>query len=169
MKQLFYSKTLRALFVLSCVFGGGFTALAQNFETHKVTMGNSGITSKSVKIQSASAFSVQKDNRVKWVTFKTTNKEVAIKVSANTTRNRRSCNLVLLDEKGIAVDTLVIEQYGNNSTSAVNSTSRLTGRATKVPSSKGVSGGQCAARTKKGARCSRRAAAGSIYCWQHNK
>ena len=30
-------------------------------------------------------------------------------------------------------------------------------------------GGQCAARTKKGTRCSRKAAAGSIYCWQHNK
>jgi hypothetical protein len=30
-----------------------------------------------------------------------------------------------------------------------------------------ASSGQCAATTKKGTRCSRNAAAGSSYCWQH--
>jgi hypothetical protein len=29
--------------------------------------------------------------------------------------------------------------------------------------------GQCAATTKKGARCKRKAASGSSYCWQHNR
>lgn len=28
---------------------------------------------------------------------------------------------------------------------------------------------QCAATTKKGTQCKRQAAAGSIYCWQHQK
>ena len=74
-----------------------------------------------------------------------------------------------LIEKGNAVDTLKVEQNGKISTSTINSASRLAGSTTRGSSTKSVSGGQCAARTKKGSRCSRKAAAGSIYCWQHNK
>lgn len=37
----------------------------------------------------------------------------------------------------------------------------------KVSSSKQSESSQCAATTKKGTRCKRKAAAGSSYCWQH--
>lgn len=37
------------------------------------------------------------------------------------------------------------------------------------PNSAAASSGQCAGMTKKGYRCSRRARAGSAYCWQHGK
>lgn len=38
----------------------------------------------------------------------------------------------------------------------------------KVSTSKQSESSQCAATTKKGTRCKRKAAAGSSYCWQHN-
>ena len=169
MKQIYNFKYLRALIAILCVMFVSITASAQKFEIHKVVMEDNGIATKSVKIKFASTFSIKKDNRVKWITFETADKSVTIKVAANTTKKSRSCNLVLLDEKGNAVDTLKVEQNGKISTSTINSASRLAGRAAKASSSKSVSGGQCAARTKKGTRCSRKAAAGSIYCWQHNK
>lgn len=169
MKQVVYSMNLKSLVV---ALGGmlvSITASAQKFETHKVVMADNGIATKSVKIKPVSTFSVKKDNRVKWITFETDNKSVTIKATANTTKNSRSCDLVLLDEKENAVDTLKVEQNGKISTSTINSASRLAGSTTRGSSTKSVSGGQCAARTKKGSRCSRKAAAGSIYCWQHNK
>lgn len=41
--------------------------------------------------------------------------------------------------------------------------------ASPKTASKPVSSGRCAARTQKGTQCSRKAAAGSNYCWQHSK
>ena len=38
-----------------------------------------------------------------------------------------------------------------------------------VRSSRSTSSRQCAARTKKGTQCSRKAVEGSAYCWQHAK
>lgn len=185
MKQINNFKSMRAIFAMLCVMFVCITASAQKFETHKVIMAEDGIDTKSVKIKSASTFSIKKDNRVKWVSFETDDESVTIKTTANTTNKRRSCNLVLLDENGNAVDKLIVEQNVKISTSAVNNASRLAGNATrtsslkstsqpakkttKASSSKRVSGGQCAARTKQGTRCSRKAAAGSNYCWQHNR
>ena len=169
MKQVINSMNLKRLVVGIGVMLVSVTASAQKFETHKVVMADNGIATKSVKIKPVSTFSVKKDNRVKWITFETDNKSVTIKATANTTKNSRCCDLVLLDDKGNAVDTLKVEQNGKISTSTINSASRLAGSTTRGSSTKSVSGGQCAARTKKGSRCSRKAAAGSIYCWQHNK
>jgi hypothetical protein len=36
-----------------------------------------------------------------------------------------------------------------------------------APATRAVESGQCQAKTKKGTQCSRRAKAGSQYCWQH--
>ncbi len=41
--------------------------------------------------------------------------------------------------------------------------------APKPPPSAAAPARQCAAETKKGARCTRRASAGSDYCWQHQR
>jgi len=169
MKQVFYSVNLKSLVVALGVMLVSITASAQKFETHKVVMADNGISTKSVKIKPALSFSVKKDNRVKWITFETDNKSITIKATANTTKNSRSCDLVLLDENGNAVDTLIVEQNGKISTSTLSTASRLAGSSTRRSATKSVSGGQCAARTKKGSRCSRKATAGSIYCWQHNK
>lgn len=38
-----------------------------------------------------------------------------------------------------------------------------------VRTTKQTSNRQCAARTKKGKQCSRKAVEGSLYCWQHSK
>ena len=92
-------------------------------------------------------------------------------MTVNTSHNNRNCSLILLNEDETPVDTLEVIQTGTVSTTA----SRIVGTSTRTSNKKSSStssrslGGQCAARTKKGTRCSRRASAGSIYCWQHNK
>lgn len=138
---------------------------AQRFEIRKVTLSDVGGISRTVKIKGTSAFSIKKDSRMTWVKYETIDKTIKISATTNTTKNNRSCSFILLDGEGNPTDTLEVVQTGK--ISSVNSTTKAVGTSTK--SSKSASGGQCAARTKKGARCSRRAAAGSIYCWQHNK
>ena len=138
---------------------------AQRFEIRKVTLSDVGGISRTVKIKGASAFSIKKDSRMTWVKYDTIDKTIKISATTNTTKNNRSCSFILLDGEGNPTDTLEVVQTGK--ISSVNSTTKAVGTSTK--SSKSASSGQCAARTKKGARCSRRAAAGSIYCWQHNK
>ena len=76
----------------------------------------------------------------------------------------RNCIFILLDGEGNPVDTLKLTQLGKSS-----STASKIANGKIVNSNKTSGGGQCAARTQKGTRCSRKAAAGSIYCWQHNK
>lgn len=136
MKQVFYSVNLKSLVVALGVMLVSITASAQKFETHKVVMADNGISTKSVKIKPASSFSVKKDNRVKWITFETDNKSITIKVTANTTKNSRSCDLVLLDENGNAVDTLIVEQNGKISTSTLSTASRLAGSSTRRSATK---------------------------------
>jgi hypothetical protein len=138
---------------------------AQRFETHKVTLSDIGGISKTVKIKGASTFSIKKDGRMTWAKYEAIDKAIKISATTNTTKNNRSCSFILLDSEGNPSDTLEVVQIGK--ISSVNSVTKAVGTSTK--SSKSSSGGQCAARTKKGTRCSRKAAAGSIYCWQHNK
>ena len=142
-----------------------FTVSAQRFEAHKVTLSDNGWISRTVKINGTSAFSIKKDGRMTWAKYETIDKSIKISVTANTTRNNRSCSFILLDGEGNPTDTLEVIQTGK--ISSVNSATKTVGTSTK--SSKNSSNGQCAATTKKGTRCSRKAATGSIYCWQHNK
>ena len=141
------------------------TVSAQRFETHKVTLSDNGRNSRTVKIKGTSAFTIKKDGRMTWAKYKTIDKTIKISATTNTTKNNRSCCFILLDGEGNPTDTLEVIQTGK--ISSVNSGTKTVGTSTK--SSKNSSGGQCAAITKKGTRCSRKAAAGSIYCWQHNK
>ena len=138
---------------------------AQRFETKKVTLPDNGGIPRSVKIKGASDFSIKKDVRMTWVKYETIDNTIIISSTANTTKNNRICSLILLDGEDNPTDTLEIVQAGK--VSSVNSVNKVMGTSTK--STKSSYGGQCAARTKKGTRCSRKAAAGSIYCWQHNK
>lgn len=140
------------------------TVSAQRFETNKVTLPDNGI-SRIVKIKGASSFSIKKDGHMTWAKYETIDKAIKISASANTTKTNRSCSFILLDGEGNPTDTLEVVQAGK--ISSINSVTKAVGTSAK--SSKSSYGGQCAARTKKGIRCSRKATAGSIYCWQHNK
>lgn len=137
---------------------------AQRFEINKVTLSDNGI-SRTVKIKGTSSFSIKKDGRMTWAKYETIDKAIIISATANTTKDNRSCSFILLDKEGNPTDTLEVFQIGK--ITSVNSTTKAV--ATSAKSSKSSYGGQCAARTKKGARCSRKATAGSIYCWQHKK
>ncbi len=148
------------LFVVICS-----AVSAQRFETQKVTLSDNGSISRTVKIKGASAFSIKKDGRMTWVKYETIDKAIKISATTNTTKSNRSCSFILLDGEGNPTDTLEVIQIGK--ISSLNSVTKAVGTSAK--SSKNSYGGQCAARTKKGTRCSRKAAAGSIYCWQHNK
>lgn len=160
-----------ALFVISSL-----SVSAQRFETHKVFLpDNVGLT-RTIKIKPATKFSIKKDNRYTWAKYEEQKAAVIISLNANTSNNNRSCNFVLLDETNTPVDTLEVIQLGKVSTtvskvagsSTTRSKSSTSTKKTSSSSSKST-GGQCAAMTKKGTRCTRKASAGSIYCWQHNK
>lgn len=138
---------------------------AQRFETQKVTLPDIGNITRTVQIKGASVFSIKKDGRITWANYETFGKAIIIKTTANRTNNNRSCSFILLDGEGNPTDTLEVFQTGK--ISSINSVTEAV--RTSAKNSKSSYSGQCAARTKKGKRCSRNAAAGSIYCWQHNK
>lgn len=156
-------------------------AHAQRFESHKVYLTNNGIGSRTVKVNSGAPFSIKKDNRYSWAKYKIGNGEVTFSASANSTTNNRSCDFVLTDKNGNPVDTLELIQAAKVSATTVKSVSKAIGstsstkakstttttRKGSTTSSRSSYGGQCAATTKKGRRCTRQAASGSIYCWQH--
>lgn len=171
MKKMFYHGPMRLIVIVTFVVTGSVMVPAQRFETHKVYLSNNVDLTRTIKINPANKFSIKKDNRFSWVQYEEQNAAVKISVTANTSHNNRSCSLVLLNEAEMPVDTLEVIQTGTVSTTV----SKIVGTSTRTSTKKSSStssrsiGGQCAARTKKGTRCSRRASAGSIYCWQHNK
>ena len=153
---------------------------------HKLYFIHNGIGTQTVKVKPATSFTIKKDGRISWAKYKIGNGEVTFSTTANTTTNNRSCEFVLIDKNGNPVDTLEVIQAGQVSATAVKNVIKVVGSASSTKSktttskttttrrsttssSKSSYGGQCAAKTKKGSRCSRQASAGSIYCWQHNK
>ncbi len=160
MKLLFNSKFIR-LVVLSIVTISYVTALAQRFNRHEVSLPDKGILTATVKIGPRCIFSIKKDNNQSWAKYEISDNFVFITASVNTKKDSRECLFILVNGEGYSVDTLKLTQLGKVSTTA----SKLTNGNTV----KSSGGGQCAARTKKGTRCSRKATAGSIYCWQHKK
>lgn len=160
-----YYKQGTIKFLVTILFAAIYSAVsAQRFETQKVILSDNGGISRTVKIKGASAFSIKKDGRVTWAKYETIDNSIKISAITNTTKNNRSCVFVLLDGEGNPTDTLEVIQTGK--ISSINSAIKT---GTSAKSSKNTYGGQCAARTKKGARCTRKASAGSIYCWQHSK
>lgn len=178
MKNLLNHRTMRLLVGLLFAFFSSLTMCAQRFGTHQVFLSDDGSASKTVSVKSNNPFSIKKDNRFTWVKYEVHDKSIRISASANKTQKARNYTLVLLDEVGNPVDTLEIVQAAMTLSTNAKTLTKVTGASntrTKTTlsksssTSKGSYGGQCAARTKKGTRCSRKASAGSIYCWQHNK
>ena len=176
MEKVLYYELMRLFTAIAFLVTSSLSVSAQRFETHKVFLpDNVGLT-RTIKIKPATKFSIKKDNRYTWAKYEEQNAAVKISLNANTSKNNRSCNFVLLDETNTPVDTLEVVQSGKVSTTVSKVASSSTTRSKIATSTKKTSssssrstGGQCAARTKKGTRCTRRASAGSIYCWQHNK
>ena len=163
MEKYYYQGTMKFMVtILLAVISSAVSA--QRFETQRVTLSETGGISRTVKIKGASSFTIKKEGRMTWANYETIDKAIKISASANTTKNNRSCSFILFDDEGNSTDTLEVVQTGKISSS--NSTKAV---GTSAKSSKSSYGGQCAARTKKGTRCSRKSAAGSIYCWQHKK
>ena len=87
-----------------------------------------------------------------------------VRVAENKSTEDRECFVEVYNDRYNLRDTFLVHQSG-----------------VFVPSNGGNGGGsgggsvtnttkrRCAARTKKGTRCKRTAAKGSIYCWQHKK
>ena len=144
---------------------------AQRFETHIVYLDNNGIGTQTVKVKPAKLFTVKKSNRILWATHQIAKGEVTFSAKANSTKMNRSCDFILIDNRGKPVDTLKVIQTNNVFKTTVkkitNKSKSASAVAFKSNSSCNSYGGQCAATTKKGNRCSRKAESGSIYCWQH--
>ena len=167
---------IKRTFALVILYFSNFMALsAQKFEIHQVYMSNGGGEVRTIKIKAADKFSLKK-NVCSWVEYEELSDRVQLIATRNTSKNSRSCKIFLLDDSGFSTDTLEIIQTGRLS----GTVSKVAGASTIVSGGAAVAkkksstsnkstGGQCAARTKKGTRCSRRASAGSPYCWQHNK
>lgn len=161
----FYSTIIRPLVILFATFFY-VTGYAQKFGKHEVCLPDNGILTATVKILPPYTFSVKKDNQLTWVEYEISDNFVFFKASVNKTKENRFCSFTLLDGEGNPVDTIKIKQLGivaNKASAKAVSTKKSS------TSTKSYGGGQCAARTKKGTRCSRKTSAGSIYCWQHRK
>lgn len=170
--------TMRLLVALLFTLLNSLTMSAQRFGKHLVFISDDEHASEIVSIKSDNPFSVKTNNRFSWVKYEVLGESVRINVSANNTESTRNDSLFLLDETGIAVDTLRIVQTAKTTLTNVTSNTKAVGssktttssaRNKSASSSKHISTGQCAAITKKGTRCSRRASSGSCYCWQHNR
>lgn len=169
MKQIINSKII-ILVTLIIVTFDCVTVSAQKFGKHEVSLPDNGILTATVKIRPPYTFSIKKDNRLTWAEYEISDKFVFFTASVNTSKDSRNCIFILLDGEGNPVDTLKLTQLGKVSSSVSKLTNKKTISSKKTSTSTYSSGGgQCAARTKKGSRCSRQASSGSIYCWQHNK
>lgn len=173
MKQISNYKIIGLVVLLIATFSS-ITALAQRFKKHEVCLPDKGILTATVKIWPPYIFSIKNASQVTWAKYEISDNFVFFSTPVNTTKSSRECIFVLHDGEGNPVDTLKLTQLGK----VTSTTSKVAGSlathsksviASKKTSSSSSSSGQCAARTKKGTRCSRKAAAGSIYCWQHNK
>lgn len=92
-----------------------------------------------------------------WVSdFDVRYEKIYIQVDTNGTDKDRECIFVAYSNKYSTTDTFkLLQQKGVELSGSIS-----TGGSSSVSH-------QCAARTKKGKRCKRRASKGSIYCWQH--
>lgn len=182
MKNFFNHRTMKLLVGLLFALFSSLIICAQKFGTHQVFLSDDGRVSKTVSVKSNNPFSIKKDTRFTWVRYEEHDKSIKISASANKTQKVRNYSLILLDKAGNPVDTLKIVQaakllYTNanivtTATGTSNYSTKTTTSSTRkklTSTSKKTYSGQCAATTKKGTRCSRKAAAGSIFCWQHNK
>lgn len=167
MKHIFKYKVFRIV-ILSIVTFNCISVLAQRFGRHEVSLPDKGILTATVKIRPPYTFSIKKDNRQTWAEYEINDNFVFFTASVNNTKDNRNCTFILLDGEGNPVDTLKLTQLGKVSTKTSN---LANGKnvSSKKTSTNSSGGGQCAARTKKGTRCSRQSSPGSIYCWQHNK
>lgn len=176
MKSIFNSGLTRFCITATIIFNISLITSAQRFETNKVYLSDDGSLTQTIKIEAMANFSIKKDYRHAWAKCEEQNAAVKISVTDNTSSNSRSCFFILLDETNTPVDTLEVIQSGKVSTTISEVANTSTSSSKNVSSTNESSssslrsmGGQCAAITKKGTRCSRNASAGSIYCWQHNR
>lgn len=171
----------RLFFIYIAIMLSANVVNAQKFDTHKIHFTSDGLLSQTVKVSSNAQISIKKDNRYSWADYKIENEGIYFSVLPNNSNNTRTCNFILLDRTGKAVDTLTVIQVGKIKTQTTNSKNGEKATATNTSSSTKSAGSttqkssyskpskQCAATTKKGRRCSRNAEAGSIYCWQHKR
>lgn len=101
-----------------------------------------------------------------WIDFSCDYPYVNVSVSENNEETDRKCFVEVYNDKYDLRDTFPVYQCGIPP--SINGGGSGGGNG-------GYDGGynetkrRCAARTKKGTRCKRTAAKGSIYCWQHKK
>lgn len=120
-------------------------------------------------INFTSDYETQKDLEVEpteycdWVSdFDVRYSRIYVCVDSNKTGKDRECLFLAHSDKTGEEDTFRITQYKEYDSSEYDG-------GASGGSSSTISNRRCAAYTKKGARCKRRAAAGSAYCWQHKK
>ena len=101
-----------------------------------------------------------------WIDYKCDYPYVNVSVSENKSTEDRECFIEVYNDKYNLRDTFRVYQYGAPAPSGGGN-----GDGSGVGGGSGTNGTKrrCAARTKKGKRCKRTAAKGSIYCWQHKK
>lgn len=101
-----------------------------------------------------------------WINLRCDYSYVNVSVSENKSTEDRECFVEVYNDRYNLRDTFCVYQYGMPTTVESGN-----GGGGSVGGSSGtnVTSRRCAAITKKGTRCERTAAKGSIYCWQHKK
>ncbi len=167
MKTLFYIKRIQLFLLFAFVFVGPLTMSAQRFNTHKVSLPeHESLTRTIIRTNDASKFSIKNDSSMAWAKYEIKDSVLTIRVTANISKKLRIFLVYLLDESENTVDSLEVVQAGSIATEYIKTNSSVSG-SSSTPQTK--TRGQCAAITQNGTRCSRKASAGSSYCWQHQK
>lgn len=101
-----------------------------------------------------------------WIDYKCNYPYVNVIVSEDKSTEDSECFVEVYNDKYNLRDTFCVYQFG---VSAPSSGGNSGGSGVGGGSGTNVTKRRCAARTKKGTRCKRTAAKGSIYCWQHKE
>lgn len=101
-----------------------------------------------------------------WIDYKCDYPYVNVSVSENKSTKDRECLVEVYNDKYNLRDTFIVHQYGVYVPSGGGNGG---GSGSGGGSGTNVTKRRCAAKTKKGTRCKRTAAKGSIYCWQHKR
>ena len=171
------------IFSLLAVMGNAQTL---KFARHHLDISSERYTD-AINIVADIEFAIKKSSSISgdWCDYTLNGKSLSISIAKNQTGKVRTCRFVIYNVERNMSDTLVVRQkiavsgsktnmvgtrisnraIGSSASRKVATTNRSASRSSSTRSR--ISSGQCAATTKKGYRCSRRASAGSAYCWQH--
>lgn len=136
------------------------------FVCNDVHATSSPITKDVEVITTLDHFDIEPIGDCDWVKCERDYSYINVIISENKSTEDRECLIKVYNDRYSLRDTFLVYQWGVYVPSGGGNGG---GSGSGGDSGTNVTKRRCAAKTKKGTRCKRTAAKGSIYCWQHKK